>query len=144
MPAREESDCPFSMHEVRFFTAFFITVIENPENSRVEKKEKKTFLSKLFLLYYFFFFFAGNILCYFQNVNDTWNLDESPSGLDLAGERLAHLSELNESEIKKCASEENSIVYGQVWSLKKFDNFDKTKKFLICYHLLRSLTEYLK
>lgn len=66
MPAREESDCPFSMHEVRFFTAFFITVIENPENSRVEKKEKKTFLSKLFLLYYFFFFFCRKYFMLFS------------------------------------------------------------------------------
>lgn len=49
-----------------------------------------------------------------QNITDTWNLLEKPSGMDLVSEQLASLSHLDENEVKKRALEENSIVYGQV------------------------------
>lgn len=48
-----------------------------------------------------------------ENVTDTWNLMEEPSGMDIAGERLENISRFGESELKKCALEENSIVFGQ-------------------------------
>ncbi|MFH4981864.1 hypothetical protein AB6A40_008573 [Gnathostoma spinigerum] len=48
-----------------------------------------------------------------ENVCDTWNLSEEPSCMDIASERLANLSKLNEVEIRQKAAEENSIVFGQ-------------------------------
>lgn len=48
-----------------------------------------------------------------ENITDTWSLMEKPSGLDLVSERLANISHTDDSELKKCALEENSIVFGQ-------------------------------
>ena len=47
---------------------------------------------------------------------------EKPSGMDLASDRLANLSKFGETELKKRAFEENSIVYGQVNRLIIFKN----------------------
>ncbi|VDK42813.1 unnamed protein product [Anisakis simplex] len=48
-----------------------------------------------------------------ENVSDTWNLMEEPSGMDLVSERLEKASKYDESELKRFAAEENSIVFGQ-------------------------------
>nr|CDQ04452.1 BMA-MTM-5, isoform h [Brugia malayi] len=48
-----------------------------------------------------------------ENVTDTWNLMEKPSGMDLVSDQLASMSNVQDDEIEKRATEENSIVYGQ-------------------------------
>ncbi|VDN28268.1 unnamed protein product [Gongylonema pulchrum] len=48
-----------------------------------------------------------------ENVTDTWNLMEKPSGMDLVSDQLAAVAHLNDEEVKRRAAEENSIVYGQ-------------------------------
>ncbi|KAK6111446.1 Myotubularin-like phosphatase domain family protein [Brugia pahangi] len=48
-----------------------------------------------------------------ENVTDTWNLMEKPSGMDLVSDQLASMSNVQDDEVEKRATEENSIVYGQ-------------------------------
>ncbi|VDN92824.1 unnamed protein product [Brugia pahangi] len=48
-----------------------------------------------------------------DNVTDTWNLMEKPSGMDLVSDQLASMSNVQDDEVEKRATEENSIVYGQ-------------------------------
>ncbi|MCP9265474.1 Myotubularin-related protein 5 [Dirofilaria immitis] len=48
-----------------------------------------------------------------ENVTDTWNLMEKPSGMDLVSDQLATMSSVKDDEIEKRATDENSIVYGQ-------------------------------
>ncbi|VDM95492.1 unnamed protein product [Thelazia callipaeda] len=48
-----------------------------------------------------------------ENITDTWNLMEKPSGMDLVSDQLASFSNIKDDQIKKRAVEENSIVYGQ-------------------------------
>uniref|UniRef100_A0A8R1TTB5 Myotubularin-related protein 5 n=1 Tax=Onchocerca volvulus TaxID=6282 RepID=A0A8R1TTB5_ONCVO len=48
-----------------------------------------------------------------ENVTDTWNLMEKPSGMDLVSDQLASMSSVKDDEIEKRAIDENSIVYGQ-------------------------------
>lgn len=39
---------------------------------------------------------------------------ENPSGMDLVSDQLSSMSNVRNDEIKRRATEENSIVYGQV------------------------------